>query len=606
MKSNLAKFSNTLKTSFPKVRDNTIEKEIFPLDSPALESSKGRSPDDADIYYEEPVFIENNIPMYDNPKIKFSEKGIVGIFPAISNLVKTPEDMSQSDWSQSNTSSTLTYLNFRKRKFTKVESTTGTTTASVTQEIIFTSSASKTIRATVKKGDQTEVTIMLWDADVTTARLQLDIDFSSQSITETTGTLVEANWYGDNIVEIVGLSTSITHGNENRIYLYPGKRGETSSIGDYTYFTAIAAYDSDQHLPYFKDGGSRNNLEYPVEWPSKGSIELWVLPQFSYDTGYYHDVISDRISAGDTGFILRYHYPDDQYALYITDDDGSSWDILYFGNDGSSWGTGNAFTSDDILKQWTYFKITWDDSTLEYNVYVGFEGESLTNIGSVTTSNVTTALSRNNVLKVGLGFYSTTANYFFNGFFNDICIKDATNDSIDSSSDHFDNDEPYEVENRIEGFNTSWVLGKYGDVYFNKIKEKDNPLKFHMISAADRTKIPSISDFSISDTWETADYSNYVRKGTKALYGYIEINSDATNDAQLLITRGYGETVPYTSGGTWILRLHSEIGASGFSYIGLMAIIYAPDGKFEYRRYSSTYPIRKLYFRLHGYLYQEI
>ena len=606
MKSNLAKFSNTLKQSFPIVRDNILEKEIFPLDSLALESSKGRSPEDADVYYEEPIFIVDNVPMYDNPKCKFSEKGIIGIFPSVSNLVTNPEDLSQSDWSQSNTASTLTYLNFRKRRFTKVVSTTGSNTAAAIQNVAFTTSASKTVRATVKKGDQTTVTVMLYDVDATTARLQLDIDFSSQSITETVGELVEANWYNEDIVEIVGLSTSVTHTNTNRVYLYAGERGVTNSIGDYTYYTAISVYDSDQHLPYVEKGFQRNNLEYPIQWPSKGSIEFWALPQFSYDASLtYHDIIADRIGASDIGFIFRYvSSTNNQYALYITDDNGSTWDTLFFGNNGTSWSTGNAFASDDILKQWTYFKITWDDSTLTYNVYVGFEGETLTNIGSVTTSNVTTALSRNNVLKVGLGFYSDTAIYFFNGFFNDLCIKDASNSSIDDSSDHFDNNVPYEIENRIEGYNNSWILGKYGDVYFNKIKEKDKPLKFHLIPTDSRTG--DINDSSITDTWELADLSSYVKKGTKAVYGYAQAYTSSANDALLLTVKGYGEASDANvKGRNWLIRIHAQLGA-GNLWIGCPTVIYAPDGKFEYRRYSSSYPIDQFVFYLWGYYYEEV
>jgi hypothetical protein len=119
-----------------------------------------------------------------------------------------------------------------------------------------------------------------------------------------------------------------------------------------------------------------------------------------------------------------------------------------------------------------------------------------------------------------------------------------------------------------------------------------------LIPADDRSA--SLNDTSVSDTWETADFSSYVRKGTQALLLYTFIRTDSTQDRTLLVTRGDGESQG-ANFYTQTLRLYAEIGNSGYIYIGAPIIIYAPDGKFDYRRFSSTYPISQLYCMLWGY-----
>jgi hypothetical protein len=119
-----------------------------------------------------------------------------------------------------------------------------------------------------------------------------------------------------------------------------------------------------------------------------------------------------------------------------------------------------------------------------------------------------------------------------------------------------------------------------------------------IIPADDRSA--SLTDSSVSDTWETADFSSYVRKGTKALLLYTWIRTDSTQDRTILVTRGDGESQGANSR-TQTLRVEAEIGNSGYIYTGAPIIIYAPDGKFDYRRYSSIYPISQLYCNLWGY-----
>jgi hypothetical protein len=119
-----------------------------------------------------------------------------------------------------------------------------------------------------------------------------------------------------------------------------------------------------------------------------------------------------------------------------------------------------------------------------------------------------------------------------------------------------------------------------------------------LIPADDRSA--SLTDSSVSDTWETADFSSYVRKGTQALLLYTYIKSDSTQDRTLLVTRGDGESQG-ANNLTQTLRVEAEIGNSSLIYTGAPIIIYAPDGKFDYRRYSSSYPISQLYCVLWGY-----
>jgi len=127
--------------------------------------------------------------------------------------------------------------------------------------------------------------------------------------------------------------------------------------------------------------------------------------------------------------------------------------------------------------------------------------------------------------------------------------------------------------------------------------------EFVMIPPDDRGAGYDIGDSTVTDTWELADLSDIVPKGTKAVYVYIGITTSSTNDRSILLTKNYNSIEIGTDAGlpgTYTSIIYAELGAYNL-YLGIRNIIMAENGKFYYRRYASTHPIDYLYFKLLGY-----
>jgi hypothetical protein len=116
---------------------------------------------------------------------------------------------------------------------------------------------------------------------------------------------------------------------------------------------------------------------------------------------------------------------------------------------------------------------------------------------------------------------------------------------------------------------------------------------FTPIPTSDRT---SHTDSTVGDTWELADFSSDVRKGTAAVLVWATVYN-GVGAKILLQLRAYGETTGQTDTKAHSLRLE----ATGANWIGSDKIVLAPNGKFEYVRYSSAFAIDTLTFFLWGY-----
>ncbi len=120
----------------------------------------------------------------------------------------------------------------------------------------------------------------------------------------------------------------------------------------------------------------------------------------------------------------------------------------------------------------------------------------------------------------------------------------------------------------------------------------------HMLAEADITNGWDITDGTISDTWENGDFSDSVPEGTKGIYGFFVIYSTSLLDTTVLCVRPEGGS--HSAIRSELLWVAAERGAAGLRG-GLPLSVVAPNGQFEYRRYSSGYPISQFYFRLLGY-----
>jgi len=128
--------------------------------------------------------------------------------------------------------------------------------------------------------------------------------------------------------------------------------------------------------------------------------------------------------------------------------------------------------------------------------------------------------------------------------------------------------------------------------------------EFVMIPPDDRGTSWDLSDTSVTDTWELADFSSLVPKGTKGLYIFINFTSSDAQDKTMVVIKDF-ESSSIGTGigwpGTGTIPLDAEIGASGQIAIGARCIILAQNGKFYYRRYNSGYVVDNLYFKVYGY-----
>jgi hypothetical protein len=123
----------------------------------------------------------------------------------------------------------------------------------------------------------------------------------------------------------------------------------------------------------------------------------------------------------------------------------------------------------------------------------------------------------------------------------------------------------------------------------------------HLLEESARNSSYDLSDSSVGDSYELCDLSSKVPVGTKAIIGFIQIESIGGDERTILRVRNYGSSET-DSVRVRIARLHAERNATGGSIVlGMPIIIKATTGKWEYRREDATYSIATLDFVLWGY-----
>lgn len=119
-----------------------------------------------------------------------------------------------------------------------------------------------------------------------------------------------------------------------------------------------------------------------------------------------------------------------------------------------------------------------------------------------------------------------------------------------------------------------------------------------LIPEADRST--SLSDASISDSWEECDLSGSVPNGTNAILFWLEVIGVAATDRSILCVRdGAGSEADVAK--TRMMDIRAQIGAGGDQGVACPVIIKAENGIFDYRRYSASYPIDSVTGILMGY-----
>lgn len=140
----------------------------------------------------------------------------------------------------------------------------------------------------------------------------------------------------------------------------------------------------------------------------------------------------------------------------------------------------------------------------------------------------------------------------------------------------------------------SWVM--------SKVNSTDGHIQaggLIIIPEGNRSGAWDVDDATVGDTWELADLSNMVTPGTSSLLAFAQIYATSSEDRAILLTRGYGQAES-TSLSYHTMKLYAQLGAANI-LLGAPIIIYAPGGRFYYRRFSSSFPIAELRMSLWGY-----
>ena len=325
--------------------------ELFDLSNPACKSSDDLNPAQRLIWHEPDKYFADYVTEYANPMVKWNAGsvagsedawtltasptgkgfGVSGFFQASTNLVTDPEDFTGTDWSTTNATVTLDVLTFNGRKFSKIVSSANN--GSANQVIAFTGDGVKSFHIVLRKGtEQTNSRAWIRDTTAPANRLDFYADWTTQTTTVVAGTLLKEIWYGTDIVEWYGLTSSVTAANTNGVLITPSL-DDTGTV----YATMAMASDDTFISPYCAGDRLANVLNYYKTMPEQFTVMFWVRPWFEYNVSTFRTFFEFALS-GDatTRFIIYYASADDTIRAQYTNsnvrvlvsqvfDDGSSY-----------------------------------------------------------------------------------------------------------------------------------------------------------------------------------------------------------------------------------------------------------------------------------------
>lgn len=184
-------------------------------------------------------------------------------------------------------------------------------------------------------------------------------------------------------------------------------------------------------VPYRFPKHLYSGLTYYYTWGTKGTIEFWVYPKFTYTVGQNTYFVNDYVSV--YSIICYYDQGSDQIRVILND--GTTTVVL----------NTSAYTSDSELQDWMHLKFTWDFDNDNFSFYrngVLIEESS-------TVMDGTAWLDRNNgILSIGSNpEISQPWRYPADSWMTDFRIIDY----VDKSSTHYEKGRPYFEPNEIVG-----------------------------------------------------------------------------------------------------------------------------------------------------------
>ena len=204
------------------------------------------------------------------------------MFVATTNLVVDPENLTSANWTETNVAVTTaeSILGIPAYKVT----CNATNSSSYAEQDVSFGSTSQSILFIARRGNVNAISIRLVQTSGTPANKgYIDVtSFSAKTVVVYAGTKTLEEWIDDDTVRL-GLAFDVDTGETNALRLYaPG-----STVGNFTYYSNIAAFDNDYPLGYVATSRSAwitsGSTTHTVPPSGKFIVDLEVKPYFPHD-----------------------------------------------------------------------------------------------------------------------------------------------------------------------------------------------------------------------------------------------------------------------------------------------------------------------------------
>jgi len=491
---------------------------------------------------------------YINPVIKpwtglGDSSEVTGFWGETINLVRSPEYIigdtwgtgdSADDWYfDSNCYSEMSSYYFNDKRFTYISSNVAD--ADIKQRIgpgTFGDTLAKTFTGTFMKreigdsGDTSSIYLIDW---LPTFYMNLSINWIDSTITLIEGDTATAEWYGDSIVKVFVKTNPLGDIGDTHALIVEPQEGTIGNI----YATALQLEENPYPRPYVNGTREMSSLGYSYTWGDSGAIETWVYPRFSFDAPYNKWIFSDYDGA-DFTMGLNYDRNIDKFRYTVANVSGGAAisSIISAGINASGDSGDTAFVGDTYLHQWHHFKVYWK-----------FYGDSITygdtkifklfyNGNFVGGDSSGDSIVFQNKLSIGsIPFYTSPANYVFNGEITDFMIWDYG----DTSTTHYDNGNPYFYPDPFPT-DTNYL-------YRTQTVDKDNKVggdntkslqsnMYDPLSPREFTAISGDSVLELGDSHEFRKNEYVVVNGTSNSNGYYFLTR--TEDTNIFVSPTLG------------------------------------------------------------------
>lgn len=409
--------------------------ELFDLRQPDCRSHLGRSPSARENLLYFPGYLKDETEEeYTSGWTAWSGLGAIGAHGACTNLVDDPEDLTTSAWTPSDLTPAASDYSWQGQPFTLLTSTANGGYQS--QGITFTGNAVKVLQLKLRRGTtETDTQILVVDTDASANRLNISVNWSTQAITETTGSVIKASWYNsDTVLELQLLTASVTAANTNVLRLLPSSAG-TGNL----YVTAVQAEDFAFAHPYVPTSRLRAQLGYNLAPATTGTIDFWTRPWHTYDYGMSRYLFLYGGAAGSStgSVVLYYDQSSDKYIAAIVVD-GSNYRRAI---------STSAFTDNAGLQVWRHIKVVWDAPNQSIKLFV----DKVEQTGTASAGTVSGLTFAANKLWIGSAGNATGTDTSADALFADFCLQASTEDE---TTTHFDLGMPWydsaEVANQVQ------------------------------------------------------------------------------------------------------------------------------------------------------------